>query len=60
MDHHRFPTINMKNAKTLSAGPEVILLTMIFNYNLIGPLEAEEVPALLSLLCMTSNIEPDF
>jgi hypothetical protein len=31
MDNHRFPTVNMKNAKSLSAGPEIIILTIVYN-----------------------------
>ena len=49
----------MKHAKSLSSGPEVILLTMVFNYNLIAPLEAFEIPVVLSMLCM-NNKEPEY
>lgn len=60
MDHNKFPTIVMRNAKTLSAGPEVLLLTMVYNYNLLSPLEEYEIPVLLSMLCMNTNREPDY
>lgn len=49
----------MKNAKALSAGPEVLLLTLVFNQNLLSALEAFEIPVLLTLLCMASDKEPD-
>lgn len=59
MDMHKFPTKSMKNAKILSGGPEVLLLTQLFNQNLLRCLESNEIPVVLSLLCMTSDKEPD-
>ena len=50
----------MKFAKALSSGPEVILLTFVFNNHLLANLEPYEIPPLLSLVCMVGKKYPDY
>lgn len=52
--------MNMKFAKALSSGPEVILLTFVFNNHLLANLEPFEIPPFLSLVCMVGKKYPDY
>lgn len=38
LDENKLPNMNMKFAKALSSGPEVILLTFVFNNHLLANL----------------------